>query len=208
MRSLILIFTLFISLSFNSAFGSQNYLNEIVLENGESGYNVILRVDSPVRVKKTIASDNIIILSMKNIVASKNITTLYKNIPNANAIQIENMPDNDIQIKINANSIAGANVILNTPNSAPLPIGDKFAKEKMIWSIFSIAFIMISIYAIKTRDRRIVRKMNMRDREIEFYKATLPSISYRPQYLSVNSLEKSYNKNFKTLRQYQDLSKV
>ena len=208
MRSLILIFTLFISLSFNSAFGSQNYLNEIVLENGESGYNVILRVDSPVRVKKTIASDNTIILSMKNIVASKNITTLYKNIPNANAIQIENMPDNDIQIKINANSIAGANVILNTPNSAPLPICDKFAKEKMIWSIFSIAFIMISIYAIKTRDRRIVRKMNMRDREIEFYKATLPSISYRPQYLSVNSLEKSYNKNFKTLRQYQDLSKV
>ena len=207
MRSLILIFTLFISLLFNSAFASQNYLNEVVLENSDSGYNVILRVDSPIRVKKTILSDNAIVLTMKNTHSTKNVATLYKNVPNQNGVVVKNLADGDVELQISAAGIANANVILNTPNSAPLAVGDRFAKEKIAWTLFSIAFILISVYTVKNRDRRIVRKMNMRDREIEFYKATLPSINYRPKYSTAN-YSKAFNKDFKTLRQYQDLSKV
>lgn len=208
MRSLILIFTLFISLFFNQASASQNYLNEVVLENSDSGYNVILRVDSPVRVKKTILSGNAIVLSLKDTHSIKSVTTLYKNIPNQDGVVVENLADGDVEVRINAEGIANANVILNTPNAAPLAVGDRFAKEKIAWTLFSIAFILISVCTMKDRNRRIVRKMNMRDREIEFYKATLPSINYRPKYYSTMNSTTDLCKDFKTLRQYQDLSKV
>lgn len=184
------------------AFASENFLNTVILEGTEGGYNVILRSDTKFRVKKTIKSDDSMILTLYGISVADNVNTLYKNTTSANNIIVESVSPDEIKVYVNAENVADANVILNTPNSAPLAIGDRFAREKLLWTGFSIMFLLLMIHYIKSRNRRIIRKMNMRDREIEFYKAAIPSINYK-----LNRTPIPVNTNAKTLRQYQNLTK-
>lgn len=198
MRRLILIFTLFIAFTINAVIASDNYLNAVVLEGIDNSYNIILRSDLPAKVKKTVKSEDKLVLTLKGVTVSDNVNTLYKNISNANNIIVENSSNGEVKVYINAKGAANANVILNTPNSAPIPVGDKFAREKIIWSVCSIAFLLLMIHSIKSKNRRIVRRMNMRDREIEFYKAAIPSINYK---LQGNYAAAPLRTDAKTLRQ-------
>ena len=187
------------------AFAGANYLNAVVLEGIDDGYNISLRSDMPAKVKKTVISNDKILLTLKGINVSDNVNTLYKNTTNENNIIVENTGENELNVYVFAKDIADANVYFNTPNSAPIPIGDRFAREKLIWAACATAFFFLLTNFLKSQDRRIAKKITMRDREIAFYKAKLPSINYK-------MAQKAYAANpiysdVKTIRQYQNLSK-
>lgn len=204
LRRLILIVTILFIFAVNAVSAAGNFLNSVVLEGTENGYNVVLRSDARVKVKKSIKSNDSMVLTLRGITAADNINTLYKNTTSVNNIIVESAAPDEVKVYINAKDIAKANVILSTPNSAPLAVGDRFAREKMVWTGFSVIFLLLMIHSIKSQNRRIVRKMNMRDREIEFYKATIPSINYKVKntYSTIPTAN-----NARTLRQFQNLTK-
>jgi len=185
----------------NPVKATDNFLNAVVLEGVDNGYNIVLRSDMPAKVKKTIKSSDKIVLTLKGIAISNNVNTLYKNTSNANNIIVENAGNDELNVYIFAKDIAGANVLFNTPNSAPIPVGDRFAKEKLIWAGCSVAFLMLMINFLKSRDRRIAKKITMREREIAFYKAKIPSINYKMAQRAYAS--SPLREMPKTLRQYQ-----
>lgn len=158
---------------------SSNYLNEIILEAANDGYNVILRSDFPAKVKKSIQNNDKIILTMKGAVVSEHVNTIYKNTNASDNIIIETNTKDGVKIYINANNITDANIIFNTPNSAPIQIGNKFAREKFLSAISVITFILLLSGYIKSQNQRITKKITVREREIAFYKANMPSINYR-----------------------------
>ena len=205
MKRLLLILIIFVVNSVLPAAAAENYLNSVVLEGVDNSYNVILRSDAPARVKKSLKSDDSMILTLKGVTAADNVNTVYKNTSNVNNIVVANSSNGELKIYINAKNIAGANVLFNTPNSAPIPVGDKFAREKMIWAMCLICFSALMIHNLKAKNRRIVKKINMRDREIEFYKAGMPSINYQVQR---NYVSLPFENNPKTIREYQDLKKI
>ena len=207
MKRLVLILSfilIFITGSVNAAV--DNYLNEVVLEGTADGYNIVLRSDFPIKVKKYIPNNNQIVLTMKSACSSKRINTIYKNTNAADNIIVENNSKDVLKVYINAKSIANANIILSMPNSAPISIADKFAKAKILLAVCITAFILLSLYYLKSQNRRIAKKITMREREIAFYKANMPSINFRTAqkayadypFIPVNSAEP------KTLRQYQN----
>lgn len=204
MKRLILIVTILFIFAVNAVSAAGNFLNSVVLEGTENGYNVVLRSDARVKVKKSIKSNDSMVLTLRGITVADNINTLYKNTTSVNNIIVESAAPDEVKVYINAKDIAKANVILSTPNSAPLAVGDRFAREKMVWTGFSVIFLLLMIHSIKSQNRRIVRKMNMRDREIEFYKATIPSINYKVKntYSTIPTAN-----NARTLRQFQNLTK-
>lgn len=204
MKRLILIVTILFIFAVNAVSAAGNFLNSVVLEGTENGYNVVLRSDARVKVKKSIKSNDSMVLTLRGITVADNINTLYKNTTSVNNIIVESAAPDEVKVYINAKDIAKANVILSTPNSAPLAVGDRFAREKMVWTGFSVIFLLLMIHSIKSQNRRIVRKMNMRDREIEFYKATIPSINYKVK--NTYSIIPTAN-NARTLRQFQNLTK-
>lgn len=202
MRRLILILTVII-ISFTGivANATSNYLNEVVLEGTETGYNVILRSDVPTKVKKVVQSDDKIVLTLRGITVSDKVNTLYKNTTSANDIIIENLGNDELKVYINAKNVSTAHIEFNTPNSAPIPVGDKFAREKLLCTGTAIVFLCLLVRYMKNQNRRIVKKITMREREIEFYKANLPSINYK-------MAQKAYatsplRTEARTLRQYQ-----
>ena len=88
-------------------------------------------------------------------------------------------------------NISSANVIFDTPASAPIVVTDKVSKRTVGWS--ATALVLLCFIFAKSRDikvdtrakvREAVQK-NMRDREIAMYKnyrremLTIPSIDYK-----------------------------
>ena len=205
MKRLILLITILCTFTAGIALASGNFLNSVILEGTETGYNVVLRSDARAKIKKSIKSRDNMVLTLYGTTVSDDINTLYKNTTDVNSIRVETAAPDEVKIYINAKDIADANVVLNTPNSAPLAVGDRFAKEKMLWAGFSVMILLLMIHSIKSQNRRIVRKMNMRDREIEFYKATIPSINYKVKnkYSAIPAAN-----NARTLRQFQNLTKI
>ena len=178
MKRLILLITILCTFTAGIALASGNFLNSVILEGTETGYNVVLRSDARAKIKKSIKSRDNMVLTLYGTTVSDDINTLYKNTTDVNSIIVD---------------------------SAPLAVGDRFAKEKMLWAGFSVMFLLLMIHSIKSQNRRIVRKMNMRDREIEFYKATIPSINYKVKnkYSAIPAAN-----NARTLRQFQNLTKI
>lgn len=190
MKKLVLVFTALI-LGLNAAFAGDNFLNTVILEGSDGGYNVILRTDEIASVKKTVNSNNKITLDVKGVTSSNSISTLYKNTSQANTIIVENVGSNAVKIQINADNIANSNIIFDTPASAPVVVSDSVSHNTIVWSI--IAFIaLFTVFAksrsIKEDSSKVIREAiekDLRDREIQMYKTykkemlTIPSIDYK-----------------------------
>lgn len=190
MRKLILIITIFLATTV-SAFASDNFLNTVVLEGTDSGYNVILRSDNIASVKRTVDGTGKLTLDIKGVSAGNNLTTMYKNTSSANSVIVENSGANSVRVHINGENVAKANVIFDTPASSPVVVTDSVSKNTILWSI--AAFIVLSSIFLMSKNIKddphadIVEAIqkNMRDREIEMYKnyrkelLTIPSIDYK-----------------------------
>ena len=207
MKRLVLILSfilIFLAGSVNAAV--DNYLNEVILEGTEDGYNIVLRSDFPIKVKKYIPNSNQLVLTMKGSVSTDHINTIYKNTNAADNIIVENTSKDGLKIYINAKNITNANIILSMPNSAPISVDDRLIRTKILLAACITAFILLLSHYLKSQNRRIAKKITMREREIAFYKANMPSINYKAaqKAYAENPFISALSAEPKTLRQYQN----
>ena len=175
----------------SASFASQNFLNSVVFEKTDGQYNIVLRSDIPAKVKKSVQSNDKVTLTIKGITSANNINTIYKNVENINPLVVESTGDNELKLHIQGKDVATANIIFNTPDSAPIFVGERFGHEKMSWALTVFALAGIILYSTNRKTRKVAQKRELRDREIEFYKAKLPSMNYKPTYkYAINTIKK------------------
>ena len=173
------------------SFGAQNFLNTVVFEQNEGQYNIILRTDTPAKVKRSVQSGDKITLTLKGITSANNINTIYKNVNGVNPLVVETIGDKELKLHIQAPNAASANIIFNTPDSAPIFVGERFGQEKKSWTLTVLTLAGIILYSTSRRTRKVCQRRELRDREIEFYKAKLPSMNYKPTYkYAINTIKK------------------
>ena len=173
LKKLLLILTIMTTITMNFAFANSNFLNSVVLEKGDDGYNIILRSDNKAKVKKSFKSDDKITLTLNGITTSNDFNTMYKNTSEVNNIVVENTDANTVKIYIQAPDISKANIVFDTPNSAPIVVSDNFAAQKTIWTIISLGLLLIimrSAKNIKTGNMLYdLHQQVIREREMEMY---------------------------------------
>ena len=132
-----------------SAYAGDNFLNSVVIDNNDGDMSVILRSDEVTKVKKEVESSDKVILTLKGIAQSPNINTLYKNAKDVNGLIIQNDGNNDLKVYIEAPNIAKADIIFDTPNSAPITVSDSTDEERVLWSVISIAILLLVMRSAK-----------------------------------------------------------
>lgn len=189
-----------------SAFAGENYLNSVVISNNDGETSIVLRSDEVAKVKKEVEGADKVVLTLKGISQSPAINTLYKNTSDINGLVIQNGVNKELKIYIEAPNISKANVVFETPNSAPVAVNDAVHEEKIIWSLVSVALLFAVMYSTKNiSEKPIKQDINeiIKEREKALYRnfqkevATLPSINYKL---------KSYRKHVlkgETIRSYE-----
>lgn len=190
MKKLVLFISIFL-LTTCAALAGDNFLNAVILEGTENGYNIILRSDNLANVKRSVEGQNQLTLEVKGLSAASTLSTLYKNTSNANSVIVENAGSNSVKIHVNAENISNSNIIFDTPASSPVVVTDSISKNTLIWSI--LAFVGLSSIFFMSKNIKddphvevaeAIQK-SMRDREIEMFKnyrkelLTIPSIDYK-----------------------------
>ncbi len=191
MKKILLTILTILLTAYSSVFAADNFLNTVILEGTGNGYNIILRSDAVASVKRTVENSNKIVLDIKGLTSADNISTIYKNTSAANGVIVENISNNMIRIYVQGKDISKANIIFDTPASAPVVVGDKVSNNAICWSIFAgiiLCFIFAKSREIKVDPRAKAKEAvqkNMREREIAMYKnyrkelLTIPSIDYK-----------------------------
>ena len=188
-----------------SAYGADNYLNSVVIEKVDGKNSIILRSDSVAKMKREVEASDKVVITLKGIKQSANISTLYKNTSDINGLIIQN-DGNEIKIYIDAPEISKANIVFETPDSAPIVVADSKTEGFAIWTVISVLlllFIMKSAKNITSEQQKPDLNEIIKEREKELYKnfqkeiATLPSMNYKL---------KSYRKHVlkgETIRSYE-----
>jgi hypothetical protein len=78
-----------ITFSISAVFANENVLQSIEIEPVKDTYNIVLVSDRAVDVKKTVQASNKILLTMKDIRASKTLNTIYNNVSNVDSVMVE-----------------------------------------------------------------------------------------------------------------------
>lgn len=184
-RKILLTLILFSGLS---AFASENYLNSVVVSKNDDRTSIILRTDEITKVKKEIENPNRITVTLKGITQSPTINTLYKNISDVNSLIIQSEINNELKIYVEAPDIAKADVVFETPNSAPITAINNVNEEKIVWSIISVALLLAIMCSAKNITKEPVQRdisEIIKEREKALYRnfqkevATIPSINYK-----------------------------
>lgn len=173
------------------AVAGDNFLNTVILEGSEHGYNIILRSDSLANVKRISDGANKLTLDIKGLSASNNISTLYRNTSEASSVIVENTGANSVKVHINAKDAENSNIIFDTPASSPVIVSDAVSKNMLLWSVLAFCALSLLFFMSKNikddPNEEIAEALqkNMRDREIEMYRnyrkelLTIPSIDYK-----------------------------
>ena len=107
MKRVLLLFGMMFSVL--TAMAEENVLQSIEIEPVKDTYNIVLVSDKAVDVKKSIQSSNKIVLSMKDIRASKTLNTIYNNVSNVDSVMVEPQ-GNGINIFFQADNASAATV--------------------------------------------------------------------------------------------------
>lgn len=196
----------FIILSGLSAFAADNFLNSVVIDNNDGSLSVVLRSDSPAKVKKDIAGQDSVVLTLNGITQSHDITALYKNASDVKGLVIQNTGTDEIKIFIDAPNISKADVIFETPDSAPLPVKTSSSQGRFLWTVVSIMFLFVVMRSAQNTPIAFTGNKDelIKEREKALYKnfqreiKSLPSMNYRL---------KSYSKHVlkgETIRSYEN----
>lgn len=171
-----------------SAFASENYLNSVVVSKNDGKTSIILRTDEITKVKKEVEAVDKIVVTLKGVTQSPALNTLYKNISDVNGLIIQSENNGELKIYVEAPEISKADVVFETPNSAPITVINKINEEKAVWSIISIALLLLIMNSAKKMTKE-PEKQNIteiiKEREKTLYKnfqkevATIPSINYK-----------------------------
>lgn len=192
MKKLFLTVISIVTLLCGSVLAADNYLNSVVLEGvSGGGYNVLLRSDAIASVRRTVVDNNKIVLNIKGLTASDDISTVYRNTSSANGIVVENVGNNEVAIQVQGKNVSGANIIFDSPATAPIVVSDGVSNKAVWWSI--LALMALCVIFAKSRNLKVdskdkikagVRK-NIRDREVQMYRnyrrelLMKPSIDYK-----------------------------
>ena len=171
-----------------SAFASENYLNSVVVSKNDGKTSIILRTDEITKVKKEVVNPDRIIVTLKGITQAPSVDTLYKNISDVNGLVIQNEGNNEVKIYVDAPEISKADVVFETPDSAPITVINNVGEEKIVWSIISIAILLLIMRSAKNINTKPAEPNIadlIKEREKALYKnfqkevATIPSINYK-----------------------------
>ncbi len=194
-----------------SAFASENYLNSVVVSKNDGKTSIILRTDEITKVKKEVEAADKIVVTLKGVTQSPALNTLYKNISDVNGLIIQSENNGELKIYVEAPEIAKADVVFETPNSAPITVINKINEEKAVWSVISIALLLLIMNSAKKMakepEKQDITEI-IKEREKALYKnfqkevATIPSINYKL---------KGYRKHVlkgETIRAYENRTKT
>ena len=185
LKRILLTFLLISGLAANAAV---NTLNAVIISKVDGVTSVVLRTDEVAKVKKEVQSSSKIVLTLKDVTQSESINALYKNVSDIDGLIIHNERNGDIKIYVEAPEISKANVIFETPNSAPITVINSSNKEMVVWGIILIALLAIVIRSARNLTNEPVQvDINeiIKEREKALYKsfqrevATLPSMNYK-----------------------------
>lgn len=193
-----------------SVFASDNYLNSVVISKNDGKTSIVLRTDEITKVKKEVEASDKIIITLKGIAQAPSINTLYKNISDVSGLIIQSENNGELKIYVEAPNIANADVVFETPNSAPITVINKINEEKAVWSIISIALLLLIMGSAKNITKEPEKDIAeiIKEREKALYKnfqkevATIPSINYKL---------KGYRKHVlkgETIRAYENRTKT
>lgn len=188
-----------------SVFASENYLNSVIVSQNDGKTSVILRTDEVAKVKKETETSNKIVITLKGVSQAANISTLYKNISDVNGLIIQTENNNELKIYVEAPNIAKADVVFETPNSAPITAINKITEEKVIWSVISIILLLIIMRSAKNKVKKQPDITEIiKEREKELYRNFQKEVATIP---SINHKLKSYRKHVlkgETIRAYEN----
>lgn len=125
MKRVLLLCTMMFSIL--TAQAEENVLQSIEIEPVKDTYNIVLVSDKAVDVKKSIQASNKIILTMKDIRASKTLNTIYNNVSNVDTVMVEPQ-GNGISIFFQADNAAASTVTFDAL-IAPAPIAKSTTKS-------------------------------------------------------------------------------
>lgn len=209
MKKLFLILTiLFIGLV---AQASENYLQTIVLEGTDNGYNVILKADNVPKVRKQTKGHDTLILNVKGVATTDAVNAVYKNTDGINGLVVENLSKDEIKVYIQAKNIANSTIIAQTPNNNSVIIGERFPIEKLLWVVvvlFGLGFITKSAKKLTDYENSIVIKRDIKTREIELYRNFQKELASMPK---INSkINNSYASSVmsKSERRHRELQRI
>lgn len=190
-----------------SAYAADNYLNSVVVSKDESGTSIVLRSDETAKVKKEIEGTDKVILTLKGIAQSPSLNTLYKNTSEIYGLIIQNGGNNELKIYVEAPNISKANIVFETPNSAPIPVNDAMGEEKLIWTLVSVALLFAVMYSAKKMVEKpyVEPDINelIKEREKAMFRNFQKEVSTLP---NMNYKLKSYRKHVlkgETIRSYE-----
>lgn len=173
MKKILLNLILTVTLLTSTAFASDNSLSAVILEGTPGGYNVILRTDKVTTVKKSIQPDGALLLDLKNISTAINLDTKYINTRNVNNMVVENAGNNEVKIYIQAQNIEKADIIFDTPASAPVIVSDGLSKKQIGWigAAFLLTCLMAGSFKKSVeKDEKLTLKNDLTEREIRMYR--------------------------------------
>lgn len=217
MKKLFLTVISIVTLLCGSVYAADNYLNTVVLEGiSGGGYNVLLRSDAIASVKRTVVDNNKIVLNIKGLTASDDISTVYRNTSSANGIVVENVGNNEVAIQVQGKNVSNANIIFDSPATAPIVVSDGVSHKAIWWSI--LALMVLCVIFAKSRNLKVeskdkikagVRK-NIRDREVQMYRNYRRELLMKPSidYKITNPRMKRAIREADTIRHLQRVSRV
>ncbi len=202
LKKILLILVIFTGLA---AFAGENYLNSVVINDNDGETSIILRTDELTKVKRDIESPDKIVITLKGVLQSPNINTLYKNASNVDSLVIQNKKNNELKIFIEAPLISKANIVFETPDSSPVTVTNAAGEGKVVWCIISIALLLLVMRSARNVNPQPEPDVSelIKEREKALYRnfqkevASIPSINYKL---------KSYRKHVlkgETIRSYE-----
>ena len=181
--------TLILILAGLSAFATDNFLNSVFIDKIDGDTSVGLRSDEVAKVKREIESPNKIVINLKGIKQSPDINTMYKNTTRVKGLAIQSEKNNELKIYIEAPEIAKANIVFETPNSAPITVSSAVSEGKVLWCVVSIMLLLLVMKSARKARPKAPAKPDIneiiKEREKALYKnfqkevSTMPSMNYR-----------------------------
>ncbi len=218
LKRLILILTLIVTFTTTAAHAAGNFLNSVVLEKGDEGFNVILRSDNTAKVKKSSQASDKIVLTLQGITTSSDFNTMYKNTSDINNIIVENTDSDTVKLYIQAPDISKANIVFETPNSAPITAVDNFASEKIAWSVISLILLLMAMKSAKNINTGNpiydLHQKVLREREMEMYQnfkqelKRMPKMNYNVKNRSYTTNVARRNETIRTMKNSKQLTRI
>ena len=95
---------------------AQNVLSEIKISPDGNSYQVLLKTEKPVPIKKVIETNNKIYIELQNVEPLASVSTIYNNVPNINNVVVEPMSKNSVKILVQGKNVNDAKVQFESTN--------------------------------------------------------------------------------------------